>query len=116
MPNELSEKVYPDGTVVKLRDDAAREQISDLQASKAYYANLGNISGSTVENVLSNAWDALNVYDNPVIVRFVNSGTYMGMMYKYTGSLYGMAIAMKHGGTTIYKMGVNNGSKTYATT
>lgn len=24
---ELSEKVYPDGTVVKLRDDAAREQI-----------------------------------------------------------------------------------------
>ena len=34
MPNELSEKVYPDGTVVKLRDDAAREQISGLDASK----------------------------------------------------------------------------------
>lgn len=30
MPNELSEKVYPDGTVVKLRDDTAREQISQL--------------------------------------------------------------------------------------
>lgn len=28
MPNELSEKVYPDGTVVKLRDDTAREQIA----------------------------------------------------------------------------------------
>ena len=34
MPNELSEKVYPDGTVVKLRDDTAREQISGLNASK----------------------------------------------------------------------------------
>lgn len=30
MPNELSEKVYPDGTVVKLRDDTAREQIAAL--------------------------------------------------------------------------------------
>ena len=29
MPNELSEKVYPDGTVVKLRDDTAREQIAN---------------------------------------------------------------------------------------
>lgn len=27
---ELSEKVYPDGTVVKLRDDTAREQIEGL--------------------------------------------------------------------------------------
>lgn len=33
MPNELSEKVYPDGTVVKLRDDAAREQIAGLTAN-----------------------------------------------------------------------------------
>ena len=33
MPNELSEKVYPDGTVVKLRDDTAREQISGISAS-----------------------------------------------------------------------------------
>lgn len=35
MPNELSEKVYPDGTVVKLRDDAARESIADLVSEKA---------------------------------------------------------------------------------
>ena len=34
MPNELSEKVYPDGTVVKLRDDAAREQIEGLILSE----------------------------------------------------------------------------------
>lgn len=34
MPNELSEKVYPDGTVVKLRDDTAREQISDISTVK----------------------------------------------------------------------------------
>ena len=33
MPNELSEKVYPDGTVVKLRDDAAREQLAELTAN-----------------------------------------------------------------------------------
>lgn len=33
MPNELSEKVYSDGTVVKLRDDTAREQIADLNSA-----------------------------------------------------------------------------------
>jgi hypothetical protein len=31
MPNELSEKVYSDGTVVKLRDDTAREQIASFE-------------------------------------------------------------------------------------
>lgn len=29
---ELSEKVYPDGTVVKLRDDTAREQIANMDS------------------------------------------------------------------------------------
>lgn len=33
MPNELSEKVYPDGTVVKLRDDTARESIATLNSN-----------------------------------------------------------------------------------
>ena len=33
MPNELSEKVYPDGTVVKLRDDTARESIATINSS-----------------------------------------------------------------------------------
>ena len=33
MPNELSEKVYPDGTVVKLRDDTAREQIANINTA-----------------------------------------------------------------------------------
>ena len=35
MPNELSEKVYPDGTVVKLRDDTARESIANINAALA---------------------------------------------------------------------------------
>lgn len=35
MPNELSEKVYPDGTEVKLRDDTAREQIADVNTALA---------------------------------------------------------------------------------
>lgn len=30
---ELSEKVYPDGTVVKLRDDTAREQLTDINSA-----------------------------------------------------------------------------------
>lgn len=34
MPNEISEKVYPDGTVVKLRDDAARQNIEGLENIK----------------------------------------------------------------------------------
>lgn len=33
MPNELSEKVYPDGTVVKLRDDTARTDIATINSS-----------------------------------------------------------------------------------
>ena len=32
MPNELSEKVYPDGTVVKLRDDTARTNIATVDS------------------------------------------------------------------------------------
>ena len=40
MPNELSEKVYPDGTVVKLRDDSAREQIAGLNTNIKDFKNL----------------------------------------------------------------------------
>ena len=53
MPNELSEKVYPDGTVVKLRDDTAREQISRLttptllwQGSATVVDNTYNMTGN----------------------------------------------------------------------
>lgn len=39
MPNELSENVYPDGTVVKFRDDVAREQIAAATEVKTIGGN-----------------------------------------------------------------------------
>lgn len=56
MPNELSEKVYPDGTVVKLRDDTAREQIADVIANRAFLpiVNDSTVTSATTFNMGSN--------------------------------------------------------------
>ena len=116
MPNELSEKVYPDGTVVKLRDDTAREQIatlSSLLGSKAEIVDLGSISATSNNDSIGKAWDAITVYEKPVIVRWFYSGSFMALMYKYNGSQYGMAMAMKYNTTSVLTLSVNNGVKTY---
>ena len=116
MPNELSEKVYPDGTVVKLRDDTAREQIatlSSLLGSKAEIVDLGSISATSNNDSIGKAWDAITVYEKPVIVRWFYSGSFMALMYKYNNAPYGMAMAMKYNTTSVLTLSVNNGVKTY---
>lgn len=116
MPNELSEKVYPNGTVVKLRDDTARTDIAtilSLLESKAEIVDLGSITATSNNDSIGKAWDAITVYEKPVIVRWFYSGSFMALMYKYNGASYGMAIAMKYNVTNIFTLSINNGVKTY---
>jgi hypothetical protein len=63
MPNELSEKVYPDGTVVKLRDDAARGDIDAInnKLTSMNSFHLGPINGSSGTLVQQCVAFALNV-------------------------------------------------------
>lgn len=107
MPNELSEKVYPDGTVVKLRDDAAREQI----ATKASIVDLGTISANSNADALNKAWDALTVYEKPVLVYYSYYGWHSALMFKYSDARYGTAIAMKYDNNKPYVLNVKNGTK-----
>lgn len=67
MPNELSEKIYPDGTVVKLRDDTAREQIADKIKSTApsnvqQYQFTNGVAIIPLFDIDSNAKEILAVY------------------------------------------------------
>lgn len=60
MPNELSEKVYPDGTLVKLRDDTAREQISDINDKlrgvyKSQVADFNDLPNGSIMQVYGSA-------------------------------------------------------------
>lgn len=71
MPNELSEKVYPDGTVVKLRDDTAREQITEksgvitLNSGWAFDPGVVN----TVRKVGNVAWLSSYIYSTVALTR-----------------------------------------------
>lgn len=68
MPNELSEKVYPDGTVVKLRDDTAREQIANLLITDTYTTTPKDFTAGTdgycsVSGVSKSGYTMLGVID-----------------------------------------------------
>lgn len=69
MPNELSEKVYPDGTVVKLRDDTAREQI----ATKANTADVNAIKNKDLRISLNDFTNngARTIYES--VLAYINS-------------------------------------------
>ena len=76
MPNELSEKVYPDGTVVKLRDDTAREQIANL--TKSGLGSNVNVLSYTATNPYVCPSDGyfyiqLTYHANQTIVGYVNN-------------------------------------------
>lgn len=80
MPNELSEKVYPDGTVVKLRDDTAREQLNveELSVSDGTNTSLIGIkfngiiffTGSLLRmTTTANTWVDTNTTHNMTLTR-----------------------------------------------
>lgn len=90
--------------------------VSALNTNRAYSVNLGSITATSANDALGKAWDALTIYDKPVLVRYNHYGVWMGLMFKYGGDhMYGMAMTMKYDGTSIYTMNVNNGIKYYAT-
>ena len=103
MPNELSEKVYPDGTVVKLRDDTAREQIAgitdgmDIKIAAVTWPSSGTpiqratdiitqiISGMSFTkpfNVIDIKSD--NMFRAQILYQVVSGGSYgMGLYFSY---------------------------------
>lgn len=107
---ELSEKVYPDGTVVKLRDDAAREQIAELTANTLTGINIANYSSADnqftaptdgyVRMELRNASHYFYLYLNNATMlggeghQVTNANDYLsvfvkkGMEVYYTGTVY----------------------------
>ena len=65
MPNELSEKVYPDGTVVKFRDDTAREQIANVNTAVArlsgnysttLYTDFNDLPHGSIQHHFRGSW------------------------------------------------------------
>ena len=64
---------------------------------------------------ISDIWDRLNIYDQPVIAKYNNYGARMALMYKYTGSQYGMAMSMHYATADVETLSVVNGVKTVKT-
>lgn len=68
MPNELSEKIYPDGTVVKLRDDTAREQIvtkRSVTVSPSVIGNAVNVLNATSTSPYTTPHEGFVRFDGP---------------------------------------------------
>ena len=118
MPNELSEKVYPDGTVVKLRDDAAREQIATVDSRVSAFTLNAPIDISSYST-------SSNRYTCPSdgYLRFVVNGGGSGWVMvngqstiSSTGSSSGNTVALcmpVKKGMTVYLSGGNNVSLSF---
>lgn len=61
---------------------------------------------------IDTAWDALTIYDKPVLVEWNSSGKNWGLLYKYSGGQFGMGISQAYYSTTIHILSVINGEKT----
>ena len=77
--------------------------------AKTPYVNLGGQGG------IEDAWDALAIYDQPVIGRFTRNGYWWFIGLKYTGGQYGMMLAQPYYSTTLYSLSVSGGTKTVGT-
>ena len=118
MPNELSEKVYPDGTVVKLRDDTAREQISaitnliDVQEVSVAYPS----SGTPIQKaqaIATAVYNAITIKRPFTIVNINSDGVYRAEMLisAVTASFsYSQAIFMGYYTDKIYRIEYSNGT------
>ena len=105
------------GDSVAAQLTTAKGQITSLQTNRAYCVDVGNVIGNNPNELLGAAWDKLTLYGVPVLVNYQNYGQHMALMFKYNAAGdYGMAIGMRYGTTSIIKMGVNSGVKSYATT
>lgn len=74
---------------------------------------LGSIAGTAADakTILTNAFNAINVYDAVVTGNFGNAGSWLFIGYKYTGGQYGMLIATKYStANAIYTLHVIDGT------
>lgn len=86
---------------------SVEDALDGLTASMAKtFVELGS------QNDIGAAWDALTVYDRPVLCAWSKSGRHWGLLYKYTGGQYGMGISQAYYSTVINVMSVSNGTKT----
>ena len=99
MPNELSEKVYPDGTVVKLRDDAAREQIANVASGISLMAHK-NISNSTEDDFLLSVFADIKADSNAYTT--AQSFACINRIYTWSGHDHYCVIANRISTTWIY--------------
>ena len=82
-----------------------------LNSNYTNFLALGSASGSGTV-IMKNAWDKITVYDKTVTGNFGNNGQWWFIVYKYTGSKYGMMMAMTYYMTPIYILSVQNGMAT----
>lgn len=96
MPNELSEKVYSDGTVVKLRDDTAREQISGLTSRLGSVLDVKNSETGTFASLVgtNQTWlvvgNRLTTSEGIMLLvnRYTNNVLHVVEIYKSTNMSY----------------------------
>jgi hypothetical protein len=121
MPNnELSEKVYPDGTVAKLRDDTAREQISGITNLVAFKdITVSDPSSSLTEAqkvkaIIEGAIPSMNVSQNFVIANILYSNAYRGQILfsrVASGISYGCGIYTSYyTDCNVYRFALRNGA------
>lgn len=105
MPNELSEKVYPDGTLVKLRDDTAREQISDINdklrgAYKSQVTDFNDLPNGSI----------MQVYGSAAHAPGTSAHYYIVFTYFIAGTTtYKLQLAIENGVGSIYTRDCTNG-------
>lgn len=76
--------------------------------------NLSSISGSSVKEALTNAFNSLPLVSNTIIGHFNWSGEWMFMAYKYSGGQYGMMLAICYSQyVSSYILNRDGGSDTY---
>ena len=61
---------------------------------------------------ITEIWNAINVYDCPVLCNWRKAGAFWGLFYKYTGGQFGMGIYQVYNTTTLTIVSVVNGTIT----
>jgi hypothetical protein len=97
-----------------LADVYSKSQVDTIVSQSTAYVDCGTVTGSGITDAIGAAWDAIATYDKTVVGKFTYQGQWMYIAYKYTGSQYGVMIAVKYNSTP-YLMRVTSGAKTYFT-
>ena len=89
----------------------ALQAITNLGA--ANNLDLGTITATSRSDAIGKAWDAITVYDKTVVGKYTYQGVWLFLAYKYTGSQYGMMIAITYNPTLApWWLAVAEGAKT----